>query len=27
LLDQWEEREKFFGGKSWSERDDWLGGN
>ena len=27
FLGQWEEREKNFGGKSWSERDDWLGGN
>ena len=26
FLGQWEEREKKFGGKSWSERDDWLGG-
>ena len=26
FLDQWGEREKIFGEKSWSERDDWLGG-
>ena len=26
-MDQWEEREENFGGKNWSERDDWLGGN